>query len=305
MVSPLQPSPLSVVRRSSSAVQSLPSSVIRAVRSWGSIALLLLPGCARAQQLATIQDAVRESTTALADSSGTVPSGSVRAVPEAPRRFRSRADSITSFNVRRQAAMATGYRIVVSLEDRRLAVLFDEDTLRVAPVAVASGLTLEFAGKTWRFDTPRGLRRVIGKDSVPLWTPPEWAYAEVAADHDLQLAHLSARHPTTLADGRHLVVRDSLVGVIGEDSIFYPLPVDEHVVFDGKLFVPPIGTKNRRIPGILGRYRLDLGQGYLLHGTPDAQSIGRATTHGCVRLGDDDIEWLYWNIPVGTRVFIY
>ena len=28
-------------------------------------------------------------------------------------------------------------------------------------------------------------------------------------------------------------------------------------------------------------------------------------THGCVRLADDDIEWLYENVPVGTKVYIY
>jgi L,D-transpeptidase YbiS len=30
-----------------------------------------------------------------------------------------------------------------------------------------------------------------------------------------------------------------------------------------------------------------------------------AATHGCVRLRDDDIEWLYEHVPVGTKVYIY
>jgi lipoprotein-anchoring transpeptidase ErfK/SrfK len=30
-----------------------------------------------------------------------------------------------------------------------------------------------------------------------------------------------------------------------------------------------------------------------------------AATHGCVRLRDQDIEWLYENIPVGTKVYVY
>ena len=51
--------------------------------------------------------------------------------------------------------------------------------------------------------------------------------------------------------------------------------------------------------------RLDLGEGYLLHGTPYKESLGMAATHGCVRLGDEDIEWLYDHVPVGTRVYIY
>jgi len=28
-------------------------------------------------------------------------------------------------------------------------------------------------------------------------------------------------------------------------------------------------------------------------------------THGCLRLNDGDVEWLYLNVPVGTPVFIY
>jgi lipoprotein-anchoring transpeptidase ErfK/SrfK len=28
-------------------------------------------------------------------------------------------------------------------------------------------------------------------------------------------------------------------------------------------------------------------------------------THGCIRLYDEDIEWLYERVPVGTAVYIY
>jgi lipoprotein-anchoring transpeptidase ErfK/SrfK len=80
---------------------------------------------------------------------------------------------------------------------------------------------------------------------------------------------------------------------------------DEEVIWDGTLYVPPIGTRQRAITGELGRFRLDLGDGYLLHGTPHTESIGEPSSHGCIRLGDEDIAWLYENVPVGTRVFTY
>jgi len=57
--------------------------------------------------------------------------------------------------------------------------------------------------------------------------------------------------------------------------------------------------------GELGHYRLALGDGYMLHGTPYKASIGSSVTHGCIRLHDEDIEWLYENVPVGTRVYLY
>jgi lipoprotein-anchoring transpeptidase ErfK/SrfK len=76
-------------------------------------------------------------------------------------------------------------------------------------------------------------------------------------------------------------------------------------VFDNTLFVPPTDTKHRQIEGELGHFRLYLGDGYQIHGTPYANSIGSSVTHGCVRLHDEDIEWLYENVPVGTKVYIY
>jgi lipoprotein-anchoring transpeptidase ErfK/SrfK len=86
---------------------------------------------------------------------------------------------------------------------------------------------------------------------------------------------------------------------------FAALPVDEHIVFDSTLFVPPFATRNRQVDGELGRFLLDLGDGYLFHGTPYEESIGTAATHGCLRLRDEDIAWLYDQVPIGTRVYIY
>jgi len=54
----------------------------------------------------------------------------------------------------------------------------------------------------------------------------------------------------------------------------------------------------------LGRYWLDLGDGYGIHGTNNLWSIGRVATHGCIRLHDSQIERLYEDVPVGTPVHI-
>ena len=43
----------------------------------------------------------------------------------------------------------------------------------------------------------------------------------------------------------------------------------------------------------------------MLHGTPREESIGQAATHGCVRLREADVAWLYDFVPVGTRVYVY
>ena len=215
-----------------------------------------------------------------------------------------RKDSLLSTKARREAERASPMRIVVSVGGRRLWVVSGTDTLLTAPVAVGMGRTLSYGGKRWTFATPLGVHTIRAKRSAPFWRPPEWAYAEVAREHDLKLKRLRADRPEKLEDGRLLVVRDSLVGVMMPDG-FAPLPVEEHIVFGETLYVPPLGTRNRLIEGELGLYQLDLGDGYLLHGTPHEESIGLATTHGCVRLRGQDIEWLFEHVPVGTRVYLY
>ncbi|MDQ3696666.1 MAG: L,D-transpeptidase [Gemmatimonadota bacterium] len=218
-------------------------------------------------------------------------------------RFRSRADSLTWAATSTAAARAEGLRVIVSLSDRRLWVVLGQDTLRSAPAGIGMDSTLSFGTSVWLFETPRGARTVLAKNAAPVWTPPDWHYVEVARKHGLQVSQL--RTPVRLVDGRLLEVRGPNIGVVGPDSVFAFLPMDEEVVFDNTLFIPPIGTEHRRITGILGPYALDLGNGYLLHGTPFADSIGAASTHGCIRLRDDDVMWLYEFVPAGTRVYIY
>ncbi len=224
-------------------------------------------------------------------------------VPEVSR-FRSTADSVAHVRTRALAERHTGMRVVVLLEGRELAVLSGADTLMVAPIAVGMDTTITFNGRSWTFETPRGKRTVLRKEKDPVWVPPEWHYAEVASKRGLKLAHLRAGRTVSLADGRALTIKDGRVGLVQWGG-FTALPADEEIVFDGTLFVPPHGTANRRIPGELGRFKLDLGNGYLLHGTPYENTIGDAATHGCVRLYEEDIAWLYENVPVGTPVFIY
>jgi lipoprotein-anchoring transpeptidase ErfK/SrfK len=41
-----------------------------------------------------------------------------------------------------------------------------------------------------------------------------------------------------------------------------------------------------------------------IHGTPDAASLGYSASHGCIRMGIPDAEWLFEHVEVGTPVFI-
>ena len=69
--------------------------------------------------------------------------------------------------------------------------------------------------------------------------------------------------------------------------------------------IPPPDDPSRLVSGELGAYLLNLGDGYLIHGTKDEKILGRPASHGCVRLGADDLKFLYDHVPIGTRVFIF
>jgi len=69
--------------------------------------------------------------------------------------------------------------------------------------------------------------------------------------------------------------------------------------------VPPPGDPSRKVAGELGKYALDIGNGYLIHGTKNEGALGAPVSHGCVRLGAEALERLYREAPVGTRVYIY
>ena len=41
-----------------------------------------------------------------------------------------------------------------------------------------------------------------------------------------------------------------------------------------------------------------------IHGNKDASSVGWASSHGCIRMKNEEVEELYKIIPIGTRVTI-
>ena len=67
----------------------------------------------------------------------------------------------------------------------------------------------------------------------------------------------------------------------------------------------PKNTADRLEEGVLGDYALGFGAGYFIHGTLYTRLLGKNVTHGCVRLGDEDLKAVYKAADVGTKVYIY
>jgi L,D-transpeptidase YbiS len=70
-------------------------------------------------------------------------------------------------------------------------------------------------------------------------------------------------------------------------------------------YEPPKGLRDRIDDFSLGDYGLYMRDGYIIHGTIFQTLLGKRVTHGCIRLGDDDLEFAYKNVPVGARVFLF
>ena len=57
--------------------------------------------------------------------------------------------------------------------------------------------------------------------------------------------------------------------------------------------------------GLLGEYALYFGNGYLIHGTLYERYLRRSVSHGCIRVGRDDLREVYRVAPIGTPIYIY
>ena len=200
--------------------------------------------------------------------------------------------------------------LVVSIADRRLWYKHGEETLYTTRVAVGSGKTLvKHGGRSeYKFDTPRGRLVVQSKEADPVWVPPDWHYLELARKKGLGVVKL--------ARGQSVPTPDGAVVTVSQNDVVKRFPDGREVAFGfgkegkeivagGNIIVPPFGTNQRKYVGVLGTHRLNLGDGYALHGTDTPGSIGHAVSHGCIRLRNEDIDYLYSSVATGTPVYIY
>ena len=217
-------------------------------------------------------------------------------------------DSLRTLLNESPAAAANQPYIVVSMADHRIWYKQGKEVLFEAPVATGSGKELVGgSGGNWRFETPRGRLVVKGKDENPAWVPPDWHYVEMANKKGLGIVHLDHGEAIRAGDavittqGGEVVKRYS-----NGSTVSLGTGVEgKEIVANGNIVVPPYGTSARRYLGVMGTRRLELGDGYGIHGTDHPETIGQSVSHGCVRMRNEDIEKLYPMVPVGTPVYIY
>jgi lipoprotein-anchoring transpeptidase ErfK/SrfK len=91
------------------------------------------------------------------------------------------------------------------------------------------------------------------------------------------------------------------VGRKKKDPVWYA--PDWYYVERG-LPIPTPYSEVRYRPGVLGDYALYLSDEIAIHGTEDESTVGRASSHGCLRMRNADIAVVFPLVEVGTRVVI-
>ena len=219
----------------------------------------------------------------------------------------------------------TGETIIVSTAENKLYVRRGGQTIFEAVCSTGKGTTLAVDGKTLVFDTPIGKLHIVSKEENPQWVPPDWHYVEEARKEGMNVVHLNPGDQIDADTGqpaaqrgsglwssifggggshRVLKVRNNTV-VESDDGIEHELPPGTMITAGRSIVVPPVTTPQRHFDKVLGKYRLELGSGYGIHGTDEPEKLGQSVSHGCVRLGDDDIARLYAMANVGDTVIIY
>ncbi len=67
----------------------------------------------------------------------------------------------------------------------------------------------------------------------------------------------------------------------------------------------PKNEADRLDGNVMGDYAMGFGDGFFIHGTIYERLLGINVTHGCVRLGTEDLHKLVELTPIGTSVYIF
>lgn len=107
-------------------------------------------------------------------------------------------------------------------------------------------------------------------------------------------------------DGKRRWVFDTPHGVFTVTSkIMDPSWIKPDWAFIEEAKPIPENPQDRVEEGVLGDYALGFGDGYFIHGTLYTRLLGRNVTHGCIRVGDEDLKKLFLEVAIGTPIFIY
>lgn len=127
-------------------------------------------------------------------------------------------------------------------------------------------------GKKTNFKTPKKEFIVSKMESHPWWIRPTWFWTE-----------------------KNLPIPQSFLTVPQHISYYQAVRYYNNLTQEDKLRV-------RKVPGILGKYKITLQDGFLIHyGT----GLGRNSSHGCIRVSKKALDVLFQYLKVNSLIYIF
>lgn len=169
----------------------------------------------------------------------------------------------------------------------------------------------------------------MANPDVSIWVPGEGTEVTIPGQFILpdaprtgiviNVAELRLYYYPEVASGEPAVVETYPIG-IGRDAYNTPLGITKTTMrLENPAWYPPASIRREAAergdpppavvpPGPdnpLGQFAILLDiPGYLIHGTNQPDGIGMRASRGCIRMHGDDIESIFWRVPVGTQVNI-
>lgn len=169
----------------------------------------------------------------------------------------------------------------------------------------------------------------MANPDTSLWVPGEGTEVTIPGQYILpdealtgiviNVAELRLYYYPQVGEGEMPRVETYPIG-IGRDAYNTPLGITETTMrLENPAWYPPESIRREAAergdpapavvpPGAdnpLGQYAILLDiPGYLIHGTNQPDGIGMRASRGCIRMHPEDIESVFWRVPVGTQVNI-
>lgn len=131
---------------------------------------------------------------------------------------------------------------------------------------------IRIKGEKIDFKTPRREFIVTKKETNPWWVRPDWFWTE-----------------------QNLPIPTEFLTIPEDLSYSQAVRYYNHLSATDKLRV-------RRVPGYLGKYKITLQDGYLIH---YGAGVGRNSSHGCIRVSKPSLEVLFNYLEVNSPVYIF
>ncbi|MFI5142983.1 MAG: L,D-transpeptidase [Thermoanaerobaculales bacterium] len=183
--------------------------------------------------------------------------------------------------------------VATSFASSAPAVASEQDSLRLVKRAAAAERDIDKVGPKGVYivvDTYRNRLRLIDKGK---------AIREAVCSTGTGIVLRDPRN------GRQWIFDTPMGERVVERKVAHPVWAKPDWAFIEEGFLPPKDPNERFDNQSLGDYALYIGDGFIIHGTLFKTLLGRRVTHGCIRLGDEDLEFVYHHAPIGTHVYLY